>query len=328
MLPKKLKIGAHLRIISPSRSLSLISKENRQIANERFARMGLTVSFGKHVEEMDEFNSSPIDSRVEDLHDAFSDPSVDAVMTVIGGFNSNQLLRYIDWGLIEKNPKIFCGYSDITALQNALYAKTGLVTYSAPHYSTFGMKEGFEFTLDYFNQCLFDSKPFQLKPSAQWSDDAWYSNQDNRKYMENPGYQVIQEGAAEGTVVGANLCTFNLLHGTEYMPSLNNSILCIEDDEMSGPMTHAMVDRDLQSILQQPGAEGIKGVLIGRFQRNSEMTIDKIKKIISTKRELSNVPVISGLDFGHTSPYLTLPIGGTIRMEAKENRVQITVLEH
>ena len=83
---------------------------------------------------------------------------------------------------IKSNPKILFGYSDITALQNAFYAKTGLVTYSGPHYSTFGMKKGFDYTMNYFKKCLMQKEPFDVKPSETWSADAWYLDQEKRKF--------------------------------------------------------------------------------------------------------------------------------------------------
>ena len=95
--PAKLKAGDEIRIIAPSRSMAILNKEIINIANKRFQELGLKLSFGKHIYETDEFNSSSIESRVEDLHEAFSDKNVKAIITVIGGFNSNQLLRYIDW---------------------------------------------------------------------------------------------------------------------------------------------------------------------------------------------------------------------------------------
>ena len=159
IFPNKLKIGDEVRVIAPARSLAIISKENREIANKRIEELGLKISFGKHLDEMDDFASSSIESRIEDLHEAFSDKNVKAVFTVIGGFNSNQLLKYIDWDLIKNNPKIICGYSDITALNDSIFAKTGLVTYSAPQYSTFGQKLYFDYTLDYFKKCLFKNDP-------------------------------------------------------------------------------------------------------------------------------------------------------------------------
>src|SRR3989338_3564434 len=191
IFPEKLKTGDEVRIIAPSKSMAILSKETINIANKRFEKLGLKLSFGKHVNETDEFNSSSIESRIEDLHDAFRDKSVKAVFAVIGGFNSNQLLRYIDWDLIKNNPKIFCGYSDITALNNAIFAKTGLVTYSGPHYSTFGQKLHFNYTLEYFKKCLMSEKTFEIKASENWSDDLWFLDQNKRELITNDGHLVI-----------------------------------------------------------------------------------------------------------------------------------------
>ena len=323
--PEKLKAGDEVRVVAPSRSMSIISKETRGIANKRFAEMGLELSFGKHIEESDEFASSSIESRVEDIHDAFRDKNVKAVFAVIGGFNCNQLLRYLDWELIKNNPKIFCGYSDTTALNNAIFTKTGLVSYSGPAYSTFGQELYFDYTLDYFKKCLLSDNYFEIKPSPEWSDDAWYINQKERSIIKNEGFLIINEGKASGTLLGANLCTFNLLQGTEYFPDLKDSIIFLEDDhESSG---HHF-DRDLQSLIHQPGFEGVKGIVIGRFQKASKISNDIITKIIKTKKELYNLPIIANVDFGHTSPIITFPVGGEVNLEVKYGKIKLEIIKH
>ncbi|MSU54647.1 MAG: LD-carboxypeptidase [Candidatus Staskawiczbacteria bacterium] len=325
MYPQKLKKGDEVRIIAPSRTMGIISKELREIANKRFSDLGLKLSFGKNIEEMDDFKSSSIESRVEDFHDAFRDKNIKAIITVIGGFNSNQILRYLDWDLIKKNPKIFCGYSDITILNNALLAKTGLVSYSGPHYSTFGQELYFDYTLDYFKKCLLSEESFEIKPSDQWSDDSWYQNQKERNLINNDGFLIINEGKASGTVLGANIGTFNLLQGTEYFPSLKNSILFIEDDSES--LTHHF-DRDLQSVIHLPDFQQVKGIVIGRFQNTSKITNDLLIKIIKTKRELDNLPVIANVDFGHTSPMVTFPVGGEAILEVENGKVKLEIIKH
>ena len=325
IFPNKLNVGDEVRVIAPAKSLAIISKETREIANKRIEELGLKISFGKHVDEMDDFASSSVESRIEDLHEAFSDKNVKAVFTVIGGFNSNQLLKYIDWDLIKKNPKIICGYSDITALNDSIFAKTGLVTYSAPQYSTFGQKLYFDYTLDYFKKCLFKNDPFEVKPSESWSDDKWYKDQDNRKLIPNEGWLIINEGNAEGTILGANLCTFNLFQGTEYMPSLNNSILFLEDDETS---KSSDFDRNLQSLIHLPDFSEVKGIVIGRFQKESEITNGLLTQIIKTKRELNNIPVLANIDFGHTSPIISFPVGGTCKVEATSESQSLRIIEH
>ena len=320
MIPSKLKSGDEIRIVAPSRSLAIISKDTRIIGDARFKELGLKLSFGKHVNEMDDFASSSIKSRVQDLHDAFNDKKIKAIISVIGGFNCNQLLRYLDYELIKNNPKILIGYSDTTALQNAIYAKTGLVTYSGPAYSTFGMKKGFEYTLDYFKRCLFSNELIEIKPSVEWSDDTWYKNQESREFIKNKGFYVINKG----TIIGANLCTLNLLQGTEYMPSLEDSVLFLEDDEESNPL---LFDRDLQSLIHQPGFNKVKGIVIGRFQKVSKVDYNLITQIIKSKKELDKIPVIYDADFGHTSPMITFPIGGTVEINASKNP-SIKIIEH
>jgi len=325
IIPEKLKVGDEVRVIAPARSLSMINEETRQIAITNLELMGLTVTYSKNCEESDDFVSSSIESRIEDLHDAFRDPNVKGILTVIGGHNCNQLLDEIDFELIKNNPKILCGYSDITALSNAIYAKTGLVTYSGPHYSTFGMKKGLEYTLDYFKKSLFEIFAFEVCESEKWSDEAWFLDQDNRTFEKNEGIKVFSPGEASGTIVGGNLCTLNLLHGTEYMPSISGSILFVEDDVLSSPETF---DRDLQSLIHQPGFDQVKGLVIGRFQKDMKMTDDLLKKILKSKKKLSNMPIIYGVDFGHTTPLITYPIGGEAILKVTDDKVKLILDVH
>ena len=103
-----------------------------------------------------------------------ADPGVHGILTALGGFSINELLPHLDWDLIAQNPKVFCGYSDITALQNAILGSTGLVTYSGPHWSTFGMRDHLETMLDWFSKARLSEEPFELHPSPSWTDDPWF----------------------------------------------------------------------------------------------------------------------------------------------------------
>ena len=325
MIANKLKSGDEIRVIAPARSLGIIDESTRNIASKCLEKMGLKVTFSKNCEEIDEFSSSSIQSRVDDLHEAFLDDNVKGILTVIGGYNSNQLLDHIDYDIIKNNPKIICGYSDITILSNAIYNMTGLVTYSGPHYSTFGMKKGIEYTVDYFKKCLMNEEEFELTPSKNWSDDMWFLDQDNRTFYENNGYKLINKGSAKGKIIGGNLCTLNLLQGTKYKPDLKDKIVFIEDTSSSFAEEF---DRDLQSLIHQPDFDKVKGIVIGRFQLGSKMTKEKIMKIIKTKKELNNIPVIADVDFGHTTPHITFPIGGEVEIVANDDCSKIVVSKH
>lgn len=321
IIPEKLKRGDEVRIIAPSRSLNIISEECRNNANKVFESLGLKLSFSKNIEKCDEFFSSSIKDRIEDLHEAFLDKNVKAIFTVIGGYNSNQLLKYIDYEIVRNNPKIFCGYSDITALSCAIYHKTGLINYSGPVYSTFGMEKGLDYTIEYMKKALMENSEFEVKQSETWSDDLWYINQKDRNVISNEGFNYINEGEADGKIIGGNLCTLNLLQGTEFMPSLENVILFIEDADL----TFAEIfDRDLQSLIHQKDFDKVKGIVFGRFQVKSNISEETFRKIITSKKELRNIPIIFNINFGHTTPHITFPIGGFAKIVAGAD-IRITI---
>lgn len=324
LIPNKLKENNEVRVVAPSRSLSIISAETRALANKRFAELGLTLSFSKHCGVMDEFSSSSIEERVSDLHEAFLDKNVKAIFTVIGGHNVNQILKYIDYNIVRNNPKIFCGYSDTTALSNALFHKTGLVTYSGPAYSTLGMLKGLEYSLEYLKKALFSDSHYEIKNPDQWSDDPWFMNQEDRMFYQDGGIKAINQGSTEGTIIGGNLCTLNLLQGTEFMPSFIDSVLFLEDDELTFPENF---DRDLQSLIHQKDFSKVKALVIGKFQKQSVMTDDLLVKIIKTKKELESIPILYNVSFGHTTPHITFPIGGKVKINTRQDQ-KIVITQH
>jgi muramoyltetrapeptide carboxypeptidase len=325
MLAARLQRGDEVRIVSPAVSLGFIPEDQQLTARERLEGLGLRLSFSTNAEVMDRFDSSPVEARVSDLHEAFADPGVKGILTTLGGYNSNGLLGYLDYDLIRANPKIFCGFSDITALATAIYARTGLVTYSGPHFTTFGMKHGIDYTIEYFERCLMREEPFEVLPADHWSDDLWYQDQENRDLVPNPGYEVIYAGEAEGKLLGGNLGTLCLLFGTPYMLDLEESILLLEDDEETDPVHF---DRKLQSLIHQPGFEGVRGIVFGKFQRASNMDQDTLTAIVESKRELDGMPVVAGASFGHTTPQFTFPIGGYGSLRGEDGMVWLSLDAH
>jgi muramoyltetrapeptide carboxypeptidase len=323
--PPKLRRGDTVRVVAPSRSRGFVLEhDHSKLIEARFSDLGLGLTFGEHVGERDDFDSASVGSRVADIHAAFADPGVQGILTVIGGFNCNELLPHLDWDLIAQHPKVFCGYSDITALHNAILARTGLVTYSGPHWSTFGMRDHLETTLDWFSKACLSEDPFELHPSPNWTDDLWFLDQDRRVLRPSEGWWSIGSGRARGRLIGGNLCTLNLLQGTSYWQGLDGAILAVEDDELSDPATFA---RDLTSLLQQPDAGGLRGLIVGRFQRASGMSRDLLEQILHRQQPLVGLPVMANVDFGHTSPLATLPVGGQVEFVTGDDSC-IRILQH
>ncbi len=310
MIPAKLKPGDEIRIIAPSGSLSRVRPDIFESAHELLKEQGFKVTFSSNCREIDMFQSSSVRSRVDDIHEAFSDNNVKAVMACIGGFNVNQILPYIDYSLIRSNPKILCGYSDITALLHAVYAETGLVTYHAPHLTGLGFTVEREYTLKSFTDCLMYDDPFSVLPSG---------------IAKN--YTVIQHGSCEGEIIGGNLCTLNLLQGTPYMPDIRNKILFLEDDNIMGDYFVCEFDRNFQSLLQLSGADSIKGIVFGRFEESCKMSEEVVRMIIKDKVP-PDIPVVFGVDFGHVFPMISFPIGGRAGLSANDDKVDILITAH
>lgn len=320
--PRPLQPGDHIRVIAPSTTLNIVSSANRDAATRRLADLGFGVSFGRFVDDVDLLSSASVDKRLADLHHAFADPAVDGILTAIGGYNVNDLLPFIDWGLIAANPKVLCGFSDITALTGAITARTGLITFSGLHYSSFAMDQHLDQSLDWFRSLVMERATTSLTAAKTWSDDTWYLDQNDRSIGPNEGHWVLAEGEGAGTTVGGNLCTLNLLHGSPWMPSLDQSVLFVEDDFESHP---SMFARDLVSLSHQPGFDSIEALIIGRFQRSSNMDRSTLAGIVQGLGLPVAVPVIGNIDVGHTDPMATIPIGAKAVVNATGQETTIEV---
>ncbi|MBE6452322.1 MAG: LD-carboxypeptidase [Alphaproteobacteria bacterium] len=322
LIPSPLQSGDEIRIIAPSTGIKIIRADCRQIAKQRFEAMGLKVSFGQNTidDNFDMLGSSEIEKRASDINDAFKDKNIKAIFTIIGGFNSNQVLPFLDYDLIKNNPKIICGFSDITALLNGIYAQTGLIGFYGPHYSSIGMLKGCEYTIDYLQQILF-SRSANIVPSNEWSDDLWFLDQEKREFIKNDGWWIINDGIAKGELAGGNLSTYILLQGTPYRPQFSkDTILMIEECNYSLADDKEFL-RQLQSIAQRTDFSNIKALLIGRFQKNSGISREKLEFILKNIPQLKGLPIIANIDFGHTTPIATLPIGGNCEVTSQQIKV-------
>jgi len=244
------------------------------------------------------------------LEAAFANETVDAILTTIGGFNCNELLPYLDFDLIAQNPKIFCGYSDTTALLNAIYAKTGMQTYMGPAYSSFKMREGQDYqTQAWLNAVTQDT--YQLTPSLEWSSDAWYLPDAPRTFYPTE-WKVYNPGQASGVAIGGNISTLNLLTGTEFASRPDKYVLFLEEAEDDD---YLIIARHLTALLQTyPNPQA---VVFGRFPKETKLTEEILLAILDKHPILKQIPVLYDLDFAHTQPLFTITIGGQVEIDTK-----------
>lgn len=325
IVPEKLKTGDEIRVVALARSLALIWETNTQKAKENLEKRWFKVTFWKHVLEKDEFYSSSVQSRIEDFHDALRDTNIKAILTVIWWYNTNQLLEYIDYDLIKSNPKIICWFSDITVITNAITAKTWMITYSWLHFSTWAMEKWFDYNEEYFTKCLMQSDPFTIEHSLTWSDDPWYIDQENRNFIPDKEFRQLVNGSGEWRIVWGNIRWLACLQWTQYMPDLTDTILFLEEvAETNWPLFDSL----LQSLIHQPNFSWVKWILIGRFQKGSWVTKELLQKIVYSKPQLSKIPVIANVDFGHTNPLITFPIWWSVNISSWPQGVEIKIYSH
>lgn len=325
IIPAALKAGDEIRIVAPSRGIKIIGQDSRDNAARRFEEMGLKVTYAEHAtdDNWDMLGTTSVANRAEDITEAFADVNVKGIFTMIGGFNSNQLLPFLDYEVIKKHPKVFCGFSDITALLNGIYAKTGLVTFSGPHFSSFGMEKGFDYTWDYMKKMLLGKGSYVIEPSKEWSDDLWFIEQEKRQFIKNEGYWKIHAGKlAErlSAVISEPLICCSALNIAR---SLKTIRFCLLRIVLSQPETALHFYASCRLWLINLTFKKVKAVVIGRFQKASEVDEAKLRYIVETIPQLKNIPVVGNVDFGHTTPMLTLPIGGFCEISATGINIKI-----
>ncbi|MDI3234731.1 LD-carboxypeptidase [Exiguobacterium antarcticum] len=330
MKPKKLTVGDTIAILSPASAVAAYVPRRLQRGIETLERMGFQVLVMPNTTAVHSHTAGTIGERIQDLHMAFADPSIKAIITTIGGFNSHQLLDELDYDLIRNNPKIFMGYSDITALHAGIYAKTGLTTFIGPAIlPQFGQLQGLdEYTQKWFEKTLMQTGPIgQIEASDEWTDEVlrWDVADDRKRtHVVNDGYIVAREGKGTGPILAGNLGTLLLLAGTPYMPSFDGVVLMLEDDESETPET---IDRYFTQLRHLGAYDKISALVVGRFSRKVDFDPDfPLKDIILRATRGYDFPVVLDADFGHTDPVLTLPNGIQATVEANET-VILEILE-
>ncbi len=322
--PKALQSGDTLGVVACSTPIDISGEATIQRSYGFLKNKGFNIVEAPNCRSTYGHSAGTLKERVSAMHSFFRNKEIDGILSYWGGFQSHQLLDYLDFDLIKSNPKPFIGFSDTTALQVGIFAKTGLVTFSGPAGLTFGKPTVPDFTWRNFEKILMTNEAaFELSQSHEYSENPWWAESSKSMvFKPNEGWRIFRKGQAEGFLIGGNLGTMLLLAGTPYWPKLDGAILFVEEDEAESPKT---VDRMFTQLRQMGVYDRIAGMIVGRFQSSVGYTEnDSLEMILTEALRGYKFPVITNLDFGHTDPLLTLPIG--VKCQIKTSKPQINLL--
>ena len=301
--PKRLRKGDLIGLVTPASPVADPSRIEKGV--QYFERLGYRVVVGKHVGRVCGYLAGTDDERLADLHSLFADRRVSAIIAVRGGYGTPRLLSKINYRLISKNPKILVGFSDITALQLALWRKCGLITFHGP-------MAGVEManTIDAFTEGLF----WQTVTSAR--------KVGRIAFPDRVQPSVLHSGKTSGRLIGGNLSLIVSLMGTRYFPSMTDAVLFVE--EISEEPYR--VDRMMTQLRNAGVLSGCCAVLTGQFtdclpkdQSKPSLSVDEI---LNEAARLAARPFLSNLPFGHLPLKMTLPIGVRARVDAGARSVE------
>lgn len=302
--------GSTVGLITPS---TFVADPDRLALAERTVKyFGLQLKMGQNVGKRAGYVGGSIAERVADLHAMFRDPSVDAIFAIRGGYGSAHLLDSIDYDLIARNPKIFLGYSDITALHLAIHQKTGLMTFHGP--VTLSKFTGF--TQEHFHRALFETKALGVVTNPKDSDTL----------RPDHTLRTVRPGKATGRLTGGNLSLICSLMGTPYEIDTRGKILFIEDvDEQ--PYS---IDRMLTQLRLAGKLQAAAGIIWGECSdcrpRDYKPAFDSTfttGEVVDRILGQLKLPVLSGLTIGHTDDQLTLPLGAAASLDATNGELNI-----
>lgn len=298
--PAPLKAGDVVGLITPASNV--VNSGDWARMEQTMKGLGLEIRYGKNIRRKG-YLAGTIDERLSDLHDMFRDPAVKGIFAIRGGYGTPQLLDRIDYDLLKRNPKVFAGYSDITALHLAFHQKLGLVTFHGP---TANAKFP-AYTLDHFRRAIFDAAPLGKLTNP----------------AEGHTLRAIRPGTARGRIVSGNLSLISNLMGTPYEIDTRDKILLLEDVGEEA----FRIDRMLTQLKLAGKLDRLAGVVWGECEKcKATPGVDGAL----TEREVVDrilgglgVPVLSGLTFGHTDNQLTLPQGVMASLDATAGTLTI-----
>ena len=298
MRAEKLKRGDTIGIIAPSEP---ITKEYMKKSIKIFEDMGFKIKLSKNIYKNTLGYSATPEEKASDINDMFSDKEVKAIISAVGGDNSFNCLGLIDYENIKRNPKIICGYSDATNYLEAIYTKTGLITYHHLEMIDLGRKSKKDFEFSQFKKILIDGTLGEVD--------------------KNSKYITLQKGCVEGIIVGGNVPSMVTLLNTEYFPDLTDKILFLEVFATSTDFD--LADRYIGLLKYHGVFDKIKGLWIGHYHGDTEDT--KIEDIFMRHLKEFDFPIIKCDDFGHDCDKIVIPIGAKVKFDA--NNELITILE-
>ncbi|KAF3402029.1 putative carboxypeptidase [Penicillium rolfsii] len=335
IIPKALKRGDKIAFISPSARLNDILSTPLARGKACLESLGFRVQiiFSSQVTAT---IAESIRVRCEEIHAAFRDNTITAIICTIGGAHANELLPFLNYSLIRSNPKIFVGYSDTTFLHYAIQSRTGLRTFYGPSILTdfSDFPKPMQFTIDHFLRVLTEAGmpvgPLPRSPiCSKGHSDFLFSNEmpdKPREIVDSPSWRWLRRGRATGNLYGGTLPCVVRLQGTPYAPaSWKDKILFLESamgDNMQLPYSvsqfrNNLVDLALSGILHE-----IRGLVVGRgYKYDAHMqdelanVIEEVFDVIVGRSREEQLPILMNVDFGHTSPFLTLPINALVRLD-------------
>jgi muramoyltetrapeptide carboxypeptidase len=309
--PPKLNEGEMVGLITPA---SPLFEAHQMIieAQEKIENLGYRVKLGKHVYKKWGYLAGSDEERLEDIHTMFNDPEVKAIIAIRGGYGSGRLLKYLDYDLIKKNPKIIHGYSDVTSLLIAIHQMTGLITFHGPvATSTFT-----DYTKKYFYKALTNTDPIGEIDDAPFEANLQTSNR----------VWTIQEGVGQGRLTGGNLTLIASLMGTPYEIDTRDKILFIEEvGEEPRVLDRYLTQLDNAGKLEQCNGivfDRMKSVHPDDFKPSTYSTLSK-EEIIADRIKKYNIPACLGLSLGHIADKPTIPLGVECRLDAGAGRLTL-----
>lgn len=285
---------------------------------------GYRITHGQLHGKRDYYRSGSIKARADEFNCLLYDENVQILMASIGGNNTNSILPYIDYGYLKAHPKIIIGYSDVTALLLAIYAKTGLVTFYGPAVaSSFGEFPPFvDWTFEQFNAMLSGdcSVPYTYPCLHVWTDEFIdWSTQDRAKEQRPNDWICVREGSCEGRLIGGNLNTMGGFFGTEYMPEIQTGDILLIEDSLKDAAT---IERSF-SLLKLSGVlDRVSGILLGKHEKFDDNGTGRLPyEILLEVLGNRQIPILADFDCCHTHPMLTMPIGCTVHLDATNKKV-------